>query len=158
MTETQKEQIYELRLKGGGYKSIGNALGLSRDSVKSYCKRHHLNGPEEILNLNVPIVKENHSLCLNCNTPIKQKARGRVRKFCSDECRREWWTTHQENRTRKKVAFYTFICSYCKQEFKVYGNSTRKYCGHRCYIKSRFGEAAEDENKDTIIGEKHNGI
>ena len=47
MTTEQKHEIYNLRLKGLGYKAIAKALDLSLDSVKGYCKRNHLNGTAE---------------------------------------------------------------------------------------------------------------
>lgn len=44
MNETQREQIQTLRLQGLGYKAIAKAVGVSRDSVRQFCKNHHLLG------------------------------------------------------------------------------------------------------------------
>ena len=44
MTDAQAKQINEMRMKGMGYKAIGMAIGLSRDIVRNYCKRHNLAG------------------------------------------------------------------------------------------------------------------
>ena len=44
MTDFQAKQIRELRLRGAGYKSIASAVGLSRDTVRNYCKSHGLDG------------------------------------------------------------------------------------------------------------------
>ncbi|MEG2198106.1 MAG: RNA polymerase subunit sigma-70 [Cellulosilyticaceae bacterium] len=145
MTKLQKQKIYELRLQGLGYKAIATVLGLSRDSVRSYCKRHHLSGPKEVIKLNTPLIEKNHVFCLKCNTTLTQKGKGRHRKFCSNECRRSWWIENQDKRIRKQNAFYTFTCSYCKKEFEVYGNNSRKYCSHSCYINARFGEVQIDK-------------
>jgi hypothetical protein len=34
---------------------------------------------------------------------------------------------------------YSFTCAGCGVEFAAYGNASRKFCSHECYIKSRFG-------------------
>ena len=140
MTNEQKEAIYKLRLQGMGYKSIAKRLDLSRDSVKSYCTRHHLNGPSQLVELNAEVIKENHDLCQYCSNPIRKKEKGRTRKFCSEECRRKWWSEHPEVRILKGTATYHYICSKCNKPFSAYGNLKRKYCSHQCYIKDRFGE------------------
>ena len=44
MTDIQSKQIREFRMKGVGYKAIASVLGLSRDSVRNYCKSHGLDG------------------------------------------------------------------------------------------------------------------
>ena len=46
MTDYEREQIYELRRKGMGYKAIGTAIGLSRDTVRSFCKRNKRDLPQ----------------------------------------------------------------------------------------------------------------
>ena len=53
MTDFQAKQIRELRLRGAGYKSIASAVGLSRDTVRNYCKSHGLDGYASALVLNV---------------------------------------------------------------------------------------------------------
>lgn len=40
MDESQRKQIWKMRAEGLGYGLIGRATGLSRDSVKKYCKRN----------------------------------------------------------------------------------------------------------------------
>lgn len=42
MTNEQRKQIYLLRKSGLGYQAIGKAVGLSRDSVRSFCKSHKM--------------------------------------------------------------------------------------------------------------------
>ena len=44
MTEIQKEQITTLRLQGMGYMKIGKMLGISNDTVRSFCRRNGLSG------------------------------------------------------------------------------------------------------------------
>lgn len=139
MTETEKQQINEFRLKGLGYKAIGIALGLSRDSVRSYCKRNGLSGNGSIVNLNVEEMKSQNHICMQCGKQLKVKSRGRKKKFCSDKCRRIWWNNNQDKRNRKESAMYKYRCNYCGREFNCYGNKRRKFCSHHCYIESRFG-------------------
>lgn len=42
MNQMQKERISELRSSGMGYKKIAELLGISINTVKSYCKRSNL--------------------------------------------------------------------------------------------------------------------
>ncbi|MCI1478710.1 hypothetical protein [Clostridium beijerinckii] len=44
MTDEQKEKIKQMRQQGIGYKQIANEIGLSRDSVRGYCRKHGLDG------------------------------------------------------------------------------------------------------------------
>ena len=87
VTPAQKENVYKLRLQGLGYKAIARELLLSADAVKSYCKRHHLNGPSEVVEQNVQVIEERNGLCPQCKQSIRQKKRGRSKRFCSDTCR-----------------------------------------------------------------------
>ena len=43
MDDRQRRQI-AMRKKGMGYKAIARKTKLSRDSVRNYCRWHHLNG------------------------------------------------------------------------------------------------------------------
>ena len=138
MTNEQQAKIKELRLKGLGYKAIATQIKLSRDVVRNYCKHHGLDGDACIVALNHELKMESRVICLCCQKPLRQKGRGRSRKFCSETCRRKWWKEHQEVRTEKESAIYSFVCAQCGKPFKVYGNQHRKYCSHDCYIKDRF--------------------
>lgn len=138
MTDKVKEKIRELRLKGMGYKAIANLLGITRDSVRGFCKRNGIDGESCVVALNVDEKIKRNLLCVCCGKPIKQKHQGRTRRFCSDECRRKWWNENQDKRNEKETAIYKYTCPYCGKEFSVYGNKKRKYCSHNCYIKDRF--------------------
>ncbi|WP_411679868.1 RNA polymerase subunit sigma-70 [Clostridium thailandense] len=138
MTSDEKEKIKELRLKGMGYKGIANLLGLTRDSVRGFCKRNGLDGASCVVALNVEEKIKRNVLCACCEKPLKQKGQGRSRRFCSDKCRRKWWNENQDKRNKKETAIYKYICPHCGKEFSVYGNKKRKYCSHDCYIKDRF--------------------
>lgn len=138
MTVDQKEKIRELRLKGIGYKGIANILGLSRDSIRGFCRRNNLGGSSCVVALNLEENKKRNLLCTCCERPIKQKTKGRIRRFCSDECRRKWWNENKDERNKSEAATYKFTCPYCGKKFTAYGNKKRKYCSHNCYIKDRF--------------------
>jgi uncharacterized protein YjcR len=44
MTSFQKEQIHRMRSAGMGYAKIAASLGISENTIKSYCRRHNLGG------------------------------------------------------------------------------------------------------------------
>ena len=138
MTDEDRKQIIQLRKQGLGYKAIGSALNLTRDSVRGFCKRNNLDGHADIVKLNIQVMKEKEILCLNCGKPFKTKKQGRPRKYCSDFCRRSWWNKNKDKIQKNDKAIYKYTCNHCGKKFSVYGNKKRKYCSHDCYIKYRF--------------------
>lgn len=131
MTEEQKSFIEEHRRLGEGYKVIGKLMGISENTIKTYCRRNGLGG-----NLAQSKPDDNHR-CKYCGARIKQIPGRKTKKFCSDYCRNHWWNGHL-NMVKRKVT-YKLRCFYCGKQFIVYGNKNRKYCSHECYIKDRFG-------------------
>ena len=148
MTESEKQQIQELRLEGMGYKAIAAIMGMTRDRVRSYCKRNGLGGGAQVVVLNVEERIKNHQLCTCCKKPLKQKGRGWARKFCSEDCRRTWWKENAQARKRNETAVYHFTCHQCGKDFSVYGNRKRKYCCHDCYINSRYWSEEDGISED----------
>jgi endogenous inhibitor of DNA gyrase (YacG/DUF329 family) len=144
MTEVDMSLIYDLRIKGMGYKAIATITGLSRDAVRSYCRRYGLDGDPQVVSLNLEEKIRQNLHCACCHKPINQKGHGRARRFCSESCRRKWWNENQDKRNKKDKAIYKFVCPTCGKEFKCYGNKNRKYCSHDCFIKSRFWKEDED--------------
>lgn len=144
MTDIEKQQIQDLRLNGVGYKAIASELTISRDTIRGYCKRNGLDGDSKVVSMNLVEKKNQNIICACCNKSIKQKERGRSRRFCSEECRRKWWNKNQDKRNKKDTAIYKYSCLHCGNEFSSYGNKDRKYCSHNCYIKSRFWKGEED--------------
>ncbi|NLK23272.1 MAG: RNA polymerase subunit sigma-70 [Clostridiales bacterium] len=138
MNPLKGKQIRELRLNGAGYRSIASIVGLTRDMVRNYCKKHNLAGNASVLTRNLNKDIEDGVVCLYCGKRIIQSGKGRHRKFCSDLCRREWWQTHPEKLHKKDTAIYECRCKYCGEKFISYGNKNRRYCSHNCYIKDRF--------------------
>lgn len=147
MTEQQAKQIREMREQGIGYRSIGLMVGLSRDIVRNYCKSRGLAGYGSVLTKNIKEQVMLGKACLYCGKEIVQPGTGRPKKFCSEKCRREWWKGHPEQIKKKDTALYPVVCAHCGKEFLSYGNKTRKYCSHDCYIRQRFWEV-EDENSE----------
>lgn len=135
MTYEQQEQIIDLRKKGYGYKLIGQMLGINRDTVRYFCKSNGMAGITE------NTLVSDKDTCPCCGGAIPQAATtGRRRKFCSEKCRREWWKMHPGAGKRSESAIYHSTCVACGKEFTTYGNSSRKYCSHTCYILHRFGQ------------------
>lgn len=126
MTELQKQRITALRRSGLGYKKIAAEVGVSRDVVRYLCK-----------NTTADSAPNNNS-CLMCGGSIEHSPRGRKRVFCSEQCRRSWWSAHPEMRCPKPGAVYTIVCTECGTKFESYGNRGRKYCSHSCFVKSRW--------------------
>ena len=141
MTEEQKRQIVKMRKDGDGYKTIATAVGLSRDAVRTFCKKRHMAGFGEAFVLNDKEKADEYKRCLNCYGYIRQPKKGRHKKFCSEKCRREWWKTHPEEINKKETAIYKLKCAHCDGDFISYGNKYRKYCSHNCYIHQRFYES-----------------
>ena len=129
LTEEQKSEIRMLRTEGAGYKTIANGMGISANTVISFCRRNGLTGRAE----KKPDVKP----CKWCGRPVKQMPGRKEKKFCCEECRVKWWNRHQNQPHRK--ARYKFTCVRCGKTFIAYGNDHRKYCSHECYIADRFG-------------------
>lgn len=55
MTDYQKTQIMKLRAEGLGYGRIAQQLGISLNTVKSYCRRNNVNGDIVPVNTAVPV-------------------------------------------------------------------------------------------------------
>ena len=137
MTNEQKAVIRRLRQQNNSYVSIANTLGVSVSAVKGYCQRNGLTG----LRAAAESTPDDPSVCLGCGKPITQREGIKRVKFCCPSCRQAWWNAHPEKVNRK--AIYSFTCACCGRPFTAYGNRSRKYCSHECYITDRFkgGEA-----------------
>ena len=141
MKETEKAQIIKLRAAGAGYVKIAQVLGISVNTVKSFCRRKNIKA-KTASGITVTYSGETTS-CENCGKIIHQFAKRKPRRFCTDQCRREWWNSHLDQVKRK--AYYTLQCRHCGKEFQIYGDKNRKYCSHECYIADRFnGSGSHD--------------
>lgn len=129
LSSVQKRKVEQLRQEGMGYKRIVAELNISRDVVRNYCRSHGLGGYGKNYAPDSEIqIDDNH--CMTCNKKLVQSKTGRKRKFCSEECRREYWNVLHHTT-------YSHVCQYCGKEFESYVTNS-KYCCHNCYIHDRF--------------------
>jgi endogenous inhibitor of DNA gyrase (YacG/DUF329 family) len=145
MDADQKQQIQQMRQEGLSYSQIASALGISENTIKSFCRRNSLctmKSPKPL------VAKETHAFCKHCEKPLTHGTKGQPKKFCSEECRRAWWKAN-DNQLMKK-AYYTFKCIGCGKKNESYGNRNRKFCGHACYIKNRFEKGGDEHDPCTV--------
>lgn len=114
-----KIKICELRMNGYGYKKIASELGISVNTIKSYCRRHNIQAKQD--------------KCKMCSAVIEYTSKTRKKRFCSDKCRYAWWNNQ---RTAVKGGFST-QCLYCGKEILSFKSKNRKYCSRECYAKAR---------------------
>lgn len=131
MNQMQKERVSELRSSGMGYKKIAELLGISINTVKSYCKRSNLSGVAQFgSDLDQALY------CPTCRFTVSQTPGKKAKKFCSDKCRLTWWNAHPEAINHKTSR--SFSCASCGHEFEGYGKRERKYCSRACYGISKM--------------------
>ena len=132
MTDIRKDKIHRMRADGTSYSIIAAFLGISENTVKSFCRRNRV-GSTVAKPMEMP---EDDNHCKNCCKHLVQVPKQKPKKFCSQECRLIWWNANRDKIVKK--AFYEFKCKYCSVPFKSYGNRHRLYCSHRCYVSDRF--------------------
>ena len=131
MTDKQKQTVRSMRQRGIPYSAIADAVGLSPNTVKSFCRR------ENVTVMQNSLADEFRDTCAYCEKLLSHSPGRRKKRFCSDKCRSDWWNKNRQW-ARKRV--YHLLCNCCGTEFISYGNKKRKYCGRDCYIQSRYGE------------------
>jgi predicted transcriptional regulator len=130
MNYQQIRAIQQLRTEGQSYTKIADLLGISKNTIKSYCRRNNLGG------VALPVSEAvNTRFCRQCGEPLKQTAGKKKKKYCSDQCRMAWWNAHPEAVAHKSVR--KFICKTCGRDFEGYGKHERKFCSRTCYGKSK---------------------
>jgi DNA-binding CsgD family transcriptional regulator/endogenous inhibitor of DNA gyrase (YacG/DUF329 family) len=144
MTADEKARIGRMRSESRSYAQIALSLNISQNTIKSFCRRNKLTIGGIAASPQTKSEPEVNTVCKHCGKDLKQKPKQKARSFCSDACRYAWWKAHHEQLDKKAV--YYFTCVGCGKEFDSYGNRSRKYCSHGCYIKYRFGdkEARDD--------------
>ena len=143
MNAQQKQQVLALRGNGETCAKIADKLGISVNTVKSFCRRNIGNVKTEAsietkTETAVEIVSGNE-VCPQCGSTIVQIKGRKPKRFCSDDCRAKWWNSHSDSVNQK--ALYSFECAFCNKAFSAYGNSKRRYCSHSCYCASRYNKA-----------------
>ncbi len=138
MNEKQKSEIVRMRKSGTSYSKISQITGISKNTIKSFCRRNNV-----LVDADSDNDGKEGLYCKYCKKMLKKISGRKIPKFCSKECRTKWWNSHPEAVNRKAV--YTFTCAGCKRIFTAYGNKGRKYCSHGCYINARFKVDKDDE-------------
>lgn len=133
MNLEEKEKIKKLREEGLGYKRISNELGISVNTIKSFCRNNNLTSEFTTKQI----------YCKECGKEIIQKEHIKKKIFCSEECKRKWWNKNRIKLDKTKLEEYT--CLNCHKPFKAYPHENRKYCCHTCYIEDRFRGGDGDE-------------
>lgn len=126
MTQAQKERIAGLQRSGLGYRKIAAELGMSVDTVKSYCRRHPL--------------PHYDAVCAQCGELLVQTPHKKKKRFCCDQCRMIWWKAHPDQIVRKKV--YTHTCLNCGDAFHSH-RANSQYCSRKCFAESRRNEVGK---------------
>ena len=140
MTSSQKQAIQEQRSRGLTFLQIAESLGLSINTIKSFCRRNLMGACSASIDTENVI---NKGLCKHCGKQLKHIDKAKPKTFCHDECRRVWWNSHRNQMNRKAV--YRLICACCGEAFESYGNVHRKYCSRACYIRARFREKFHEQ-------------
>ena len=135
MTTSQKARISQMRLDGESYAAIADALGLSRNTVKSFCLR---NICAETNEKKAPALT---GTCALCGKGFVLCPGHRQRRFCSDRCRMVWWNAHRD--LLKSNAKVEYTCAHCGKHFMGYVKQQRKFCSHACYIAHRYKKDRE---------------
>lgn len=131
MNPEQKELIMRLRAKGLSFGKIAAAVGLSVNTVKSFCWRNRID--------TTPPKYEDSpkaEYCAQCGALLMQTPGHRQKRFCSNRCRRLWWAEHPGQMNLKAYATYT--CQHCGTVFLQYGKRPRKFCSRGCYLSHRY--------------------
>lgn len=126
MTENQKKKIENLRTEGYTYKAISEALGLSFDAVKCYCRRIKLKSSGH---------KKGIDVCKECGEVLHHVSGRRKKTFCSSKCRIAWWNKHRQQLNMKSGT--EVVCRQCGKTFIAYDSENRKYCSALCYGRAR---------------------
>lgn len=135
MTTEERSRLISLRSAGVGYKRIAQELGISENSVKTFCRRNGLATAARKDERKPDLEAE--QVCLFCGEPVVQYPGRKEKKFCCKDHRNKWWNAHIADEKRK--AMEVFVCPGCGEEFYAYRRNGRKYCSHDCYIRARFG-------------------
>lgn len=141
MDREAKSAIASMRRKDLGYKRIPTELGISRDSVASFCLRNGLSSKGGDL-----------GICPQCGRAFALDPKHLGKRFCSDRCRAAWWNTNRERRHPENANRGT--CLRCGREFAWYGGRERRYCSFpataRRGRKEATAVAAGDRRKPEI--------
>ena len=129
MNDAQKRSIGNMRVAGQTYSQIAETLGISVNTIKSYCQRAGLT--ERKIPYNDQL-GEQKDTCKHCGADLRQRPNMKPKTFCSDECRIRWWSKHRNQ--SGGAATVEKHCEYCGCAFTSQISAKRKYCRHACFI------------------------
>ena len=157
MTVEQKAKIASMRRSGVGYGEIAEAVGTSKEGVRSYCRRNGITANstgDNLYVLDASDIEGNKAVemntagtatnaadgiyCRNCGKELQHTPGKRRKIFCSKECGLKWWHEHPEMCASGNMI--NISCPECGLPFRSYKSRGRKYCSHACYIRARFGK------------------
>lgn len=122
MTSQEKARLLEMRHAGLSIAQISANLGISKNTLKSFCRRTEINKDAATT-----------TGCVQCGLPIVIQGK---RRFCSNGCRYAWNYGHRVLNIRNAVEKK---CACCGKRFFSYASSHRKYCSRTCYMADRYG-------------------
>lgn len=128
MNNTQIEQVMLMRKQGASCALIASTIGVSVNTIKSYCRRNKVERAPETAVVN-------SALCRNCGAELHLLPKRKPKQFCSDKCRMSWWNAHPELLRHKTVT--ECKCRQCGSKFNSYSKRERKFCSLGCYRKYR---------------------
>ena len=138
MTNGEKMLIAQHRRQGLGFAEIARKLGMSVNTVKSYCQRNGIKPAGKT-------AVQSGSTCRQCGNTLEHTPGRKKKQFCSDACRLRWWHEHRDmSKTAKETK-----CAACGREFVT--DRVQKYCSHACYIAARFGGAHGHETYSRAV-------
>lgn len=129
MDSEEKLKIRKMRSQGETYARIAEIIGLSMNTVKSFCRRNEL----KCLDLEDRKTKDT---CKNCNKKLIIQEKQKLKIFCSDACRFKWWNKNRDKMDKKATCIIK--CKHCRKKFEGYINIKRLFCSHSCYISYRY--------------------
>ena len=138
MPNGEKMLIAQHRRQGLGFAEIARKLGMSVNTVKSYCQRNGIKPAGKT-------AVQSGSTCRQCGYTLEHTPGRKKKQFCSDACRLCWWHDHRE---MSKTAIGA-KCAACGREFVT--DRAQKYCSHACYIAARFGGAHGHETYPSAV-------
>ena len=94
MTPEEKSSLSAMRKAGRSYTEIAAELGISKNTVKTFCRRNGLTPEVESKPVEVTPSPATDRLCPQCGRPVIQPECRKQKKFCSDTCRNRWWNSH----------------------------------------------------------------
>lgn len=141
MNEIHRQKIKKLRDLGYGYLRISEQLGISPNTIRSFCKKENIAGyikvGEQLKG------KDNLVECKQCNKKFYQIAGRKKKVFCSSACCSVYWTIHKDK--QRRLVPQKYQCLICGKEYYEYPLRKRKFCSRECYYISKRKVVDADE-------------